>query len=80
MHFSLMHTFKNLVKHKRSSTCFCGTGEGRSEGRGGEGREEGKGKITFKNKIYYECACQVYECQDGFGAKPGNSAVKKLKG
>lgn len=28
-----MHTFKNLVKHKRSSTCFCGTnwGEKRKE-------------------------------------------------
>lgn len=49
------------------------------EGSGGEGCE-GKGENNFKKKIYYECACQVYECQDGFGAKPGNSAVKKLKG
>lgn len=34
--FSLMHTFKNLVKHKRSSTCFCGT----ERGKGVEERKE----------------------------------------
>lgn len=75
-----MHTFKNLVKHKRSSTCFCGTksgGERRVEKkRDGERKE----KITFK-KIYYECACQVYECQVEFGSKPGKTVeLKKLKG
>lgn len=64
-----MHTFKNLVKHKRSSTCFCGTKWG----------EKKKGENNFQ-KIYYKCACQVYECQVEFGAKPENSAVKKLKG
>lgn len=37
-----MHTFKNLVKHKRSSTCFCGTKWGEKN------KEE---KITFKKYI-----------------------------
>lgn len=74
MHFSLMHTFKNLVKHKRSSTCFCGTKWRVMWGEKGKG-----GKITFK-KIYYECACQVYECRVEFIAKAWNGAVKELKG
>lgn len=41
MHFSPMHTFKNLVKHKRSSTCFCGTEQG---------GKQGKGENNFKKK------------------------------
>lgn len=71
MHFSLMHTFKNLVKHKRSSTCFCGT-------KSGGGGEEKKGENNFQ-KIYYECACQVYECRVEFGAKPETVQLKSLK-
>lgn len=39
-----MHTFKNLVKHKRSSTCFCGT----KSGGGGKRKRE---KITFRKYI-----------------------------
>lgn len=44
MHFSLMHTFKNLVKHKRSSTCFCGTERG---GGGGKGENNFQKKFTM---------------------------------
>lgn len=64
-----MHTFKNLVKHKRSSTCFCGT-------KWGEKKE--KGENNFQ-KIYYKCACQVYECRVEFSAKPETVQLKSLK-
>lgn len=62
-----MHTFKNLVKHKRSSTCFCGM----------KRREEEKGKNNFKKN--YRCACQVYECRLEFSAKPGTEQLESLK-
>lgn len=45
---------------------------------GRQGEREREGKITFK-KIYYKCACQVYERRVEFGAEPETVQLKSLK-
>lgn len=45
------------------------------------GRSGGKKEKEENNfqKIYYKCACQVYECRVEFGAKPETAPLKSLK-
>lgn len=47
-----------------------------SVGRSGGKKERGENNFQ---KIYYKCACQVYECRVEFGAKPETVQLKSLK-